>query len=97
MKIIDVDEARNMSGFYSLSESALVSKVDRAVREAAKEDQTSVTIEVPRHKLQKYAVKEAREVFEDNGFIVSVSDAKGPVKLNISWFMPKDRTTKLIF
>ncbi|MDO6538408.1 hypothetical protein Q4524_07415 [Alteromonas stellipolaris] len=95
---ITVDEARSMSGFYSITGSRLCSMAFRAIRNGAdKEKKTSVTIDIERYKLQKYSVREAREALEDKGFTVETSENKGLVKFNVSWFLEIDKDMKLLF
>ncbi len=98
MDIINVDEARSLSGFNSLTGSRIAKLASIAIKQSADEDKkTGTTVELQRYKLQKYSIKEAREILEDNGFRVDVSKDNGLVKLNISWFFPTDRDMELVF
>lgn len=93
----DVDEARRLSGFDSLDGHAISSETIRAIKRSAdKEKQTSTTLEFQKFKIQKHAVKEARETLENLGFKVVVSDIKGIIRLNISWFLKADKERVLV-
>lgn len=97
MKIINVDEARSFSGFDSLNGNFIAKKAFSSIEESAKKLETSTSVEFRKIQLRKYSIKEGREIIEDQGFEVKVSENKGIVKLHISWFLPADKNKKLVF
>lgn len=97
MMIIDVDEARNKCGFDSLNGHSVANTAFRAIRTSVEKKETSTSVEFRRFQLRKYSIKDAREIIEEKGFEVNVSDNKGIVKLHISWFLPADKETVLVF
>lgn len=98
MKIINVDDARSFCGFDSLNGNSIASTAFRSIRKAAEiEKETSISVEFRKVQLRKYAIKEGREIIEDQGFKVEVSESKGVIKLHISWFFSADKNKKLVF
>jgi hypothetical protein len=95
--IIDVDEARRLCGFDSLNGNSVANIAFRAIKASADKKETSTSVEFRRFQLRKYSIKDAREIIEDKGYKVNVSDSKGIIKLHISWFFPADKETVLVF
>ena len=97
MNTIDVDEARRLCGFNSLTGNCVVSEAFRAIRKSADKDKkTGTSVKFLKFKLQKYTIEEARLILEDKGFIVDVSKDNSSITLNISWFIPADKDRKLV-
>jgi hypothetical protein len=97
MKIINVDEARTLSGFESLSGNSVANMAFRSIRTAAEvKKETSTSVEFRKIHLRKYSIKEGREMIQEKGFKVEVSDNKELIKLHISWFFSSDKEKKLV-
>lgn len=96
MNMINVDEARSLCGFDSLNGNSIAKKVFRFIKASAEKMETSTSVEFRKIQLQKYSIKEARDIIENQGFKVEVSDNKGFIKLHISWFFSADKEKKLV-
>jgi hypothetical protein len=97
MKIIDIDEARRLAGFDSLSGNFVANKAFRSIKEAADEKKhTSTSVSFSIVQLRKQSIKEGREIIEGQGFKVDVSKNKGIIKLDISWFFSSDKEKILV-
>ncbi|NMH60828.1 hypothetical protein [Alteromonas ponticola] len=98
MNIINVDEARSLSGFNTLTGARVAMRASRAIKQSAeKDDKTSISVEFQKFKLQKCSIKEARDILKDKGFKVDVTEDKGFVKLHISWFFSADKDMVLVY
>ncbi len=108
MKDFNVDDARRNAGFDSLTGAIIARKALIAIEKDSsgknKDDKTrktSTPLEFKRYQLMKYSIKDAREVLEDKGFKVDVTEpqgkGKGNVKLHISWFFSFDKEKMLVF
>jgi|TARA_Y100001934_G_scaffold280976_1_gene389194 hypothetical protein len=96
MKILNVDEARELAGFNTLTGSRVTEIVFEAIRTSAAKEKMSTSVELRKVKLRKYAIKECREIITEQGFKIDVSENKGLVTLNVSWLFPSDSEVELV-
>lgn len=97
MKLIDVDEARSRAGFDSLTCEKVLRKVATSLVKNSDDEETSISVEFKKFQLQKWALREAMDEIEEQGYAVDFTDKNGIVKLHISWFFDADKDKKLIF